>query len=415
MQIGVIELLVIAAPILIGTIVLCVKKPKTGFTVLGTVAGLFFVFMVSFVFSARPVEKTQHIEEINPGWTRTVTGPHKYVEAVEGELRPAEISNEPSAIWSEGVELEYEADVYPSEEAAVKALGKEAVELAVKLNEGKEPKWFEVSKIKLETEDIDLAEVFKKSIQKARLSHDKVLLTSVSKKSDVASIGLILRTFSSKGNERISGTFESSVFIHSKGSTASAKFVEKGWVDNLAEYNNLKPAKEFAVARSYSSCTTAEAAGNEAVIAAVNLVTKRLHETYGDFIYNISSIDLYQNRIITDSFEQTLAGGITDIHRKALLLDMSAKNLSFMHSKKEAEAQKQQFRQTTRQRQQNQSRARMIGSLAGLITVICGVYLFVNAATKGYYTLVLRIVTIAAILIGGAILVLMLEGHIVPL
>ena len=389
-------IVIITFLILAGFIVLCFKKPKAALTIFGIFVGLLIVFAANVFVAATPRIKTVDNE----------TG--AYVELPEIDYSAPETLNEPSAIWSDGVEQEYKADVYPSRKAAIKALGRQVVEFAAKLNGGTEPKWFEISRVSLN--DIELTEAFKDSLERSKSNPDNAVLTSASGIDDVGTIGLMLRHSEEENGKITKGMYEATVYIDGKESALTAKFVNKNWVDDLASYNNLSKGKEFTVARSFSSCTTAEAASNEALTNAIAVVTNKMHKSFDRVIYNVNAADIYGTNIVNDSFEQTLTGGITDIHRKALLLDTSLSKLNIIHTGKTAAVTKLEIEKKAKLLRKGSSYARILLSVTGLVVVICGVYIFVNAATKGYYTLVLRIVMIAAILIGSAVLVLMMFG-----
>ena len=396
-------------PIIFGvvfTILMISKKNnKTGgILIAAMIIGIFVVTVLSFnapkvvELGPSPVEETVSVRGVD------------YINIPPVDYKPVETAEEPIAIWSQGVENEYKADMYPSQVGAAKALGQQVVKLAIKLNGGVEPKWFEDSMGSMDNPYVRQA--FRQGIEQTKSNPDNPILTSAKGvEGGVATVGLQRIQSTVMSGAMVSGTLEASLYIGGKETRVNAVFVEKPWVENLSQFVNTQSGKDFVVGRSKSSCTNAEAANSEAMQDAVDIVTKRLHDSFDHIVYHVNASDLGSIGIVDNSFQQTLRGGITDLYRKAVLLDVSPSKLQLLHSQLTGQAKSDKIIEIASNSRRNKSYAQIIASLLGLIAVICGIYLFVNAATKGYYTIMLRVVCVAVIVIAGAAVVLYVLGH----
>jgi hypothetical protein len=105
--------------------------------------------------------------------------------------------------------------------------------------------------------------------------------------------------------------------------------------------------------------------------------------------FTVTAADIRNGSFIADRFAQSFTGTAGRIWRQAILINASQDKLAKLaHQKKVA----------------HQSwRARWLGelfSIAGLTLLICMVYLFLNAATRGYYTWSLRIASVVLVMAG---------------
>jgi hypothetical protein len=104
----------------------------------------------------------------------------------------------------------------------------------------------------------------------------------------------------------------------------------------------------------------------------------------------ITPDDLLQANMVVDRFVQSFDGSTSKIWRQATLIDVSQNVLKMLAKRKLAQIH------TVRV-----TWAKMLGSMAGLIALIVVVYLFLNAATKGYYAWSLRI---AGVVLAGVVI-----------
>ena len=402
-----------------GFIYMLVKYPKAGLITLGVVAlavlGFVGIFMDNKVVSVS--ETGTHNQAVYVQTKPTAT-PEALIEAYDDVIESYKNADETSAVWRDGIEDEFQVDVYPSQKAAARALGKQIVELATKLNDGKEPQWFELSPIGVE--DSDVFSEYSKAIEAAKSNPDNPILeTAKGLEEDVARVGLVLRKFTTTSVDNIhgtilSGTLEASASIKGKKSVITFQFDEKGWLENFSAYTNSHPGRQYVVVRSKSSCTSAEWAQREAMTAACRVLASMLRDV-GLHNFTVNPADVEKHGFVVDKFTQSLQGSVSNIWRQAILLDVSGDKMSQLMASKAYQLSLQSVKvaetrvaEATRRAKVMTTWARMLLSLVGLITVICVVYLIVNVATKGYYTLVLRIATAAAIIIGVIVLFMLL-------
>ena len=113
----------------------------------------------------------------------------------------------------------------------------------------------------------------------------------------------------------------------------------------------------------------------------------------------VTEKDLLQHGMIVDEYMQRLAGMAGPIWRHAILLDVSPERLAALSSEK-----------IKIDRQVRMTWAKSIGSLAGMIVLVCLVYAVANAATKGYYSAVLAVTAVLAAVILGFLILLMTKA-----
>ncbi len=163
----------------------------------------------------------------------------------------------------------------------------------------------------------------------------------------------------------------------------------KPWLCNLSNYLNQHPDQDLMVAYSYDSCTNQAESSQQAQQQARQLIEQRVAPNRLP-----DNFDLNQTGIIQDRFTQRLQGSTSDIWRSALLLDLSPAKITPI-----AQTIHVQTRQIHR------TWANQLASGLGLGIVLFLLYLFLNAATRGYYTMSLRIATAVLVVAGIAIVV----------
>jgi len=305
-------------------------------------------------------------------------------------------------VWNDGLEDQFTADVYPSMRSAARALGRqlaeslptvvgsEQVATAVVVRKGKyrdqlTPKSLE-----------ELASVLrsKGEIKKVLFDSDSDVTSSggpegTDKQFLTIEVSLPECSFIEKNGTKIrgSGTLSVSATGPAGQFARTIDYMGKEWVDNFAEYVNLgQKGDSIIVARSQTSCTSEAQACEQAMRNACEQIAAHLPEDLRrrhpvDTI--VSSADIRGRGLIADRFAQSLRGSSGPIWREALLIVISPRELAELA--REAQARAGQWRRNW---------ANSILSLLGMLAVICLVYLFLNAATKGYYTLMLRITAV---------------------
>ena len=169
--------------------------------------------------------------------------------------------------------------------------------------------------------------------------------------------------------------------------TISVPVVERPWVENYAEFMNKNPHSQWVVARSSETCSTAEMAHELGLQDAARRISFLLNgppdrRALRSDIIEVAPEDISRFGLIADKFPQSFHGTAGPIWREAMLVDASRPNLERLV-----------FEFTAARGVQQRRGAYIIFSFVGMIGLICLLYALVNAATKGYYSTVLRILT----------------------
>ena len=293
-----------------------------------------------------------------------------------------------SPIWSEGVEDEYEADVYPSRKAAVRALGSKLRGWIKQVIADAD----ELPKIVLfqEEHERSLMWELEGSIEDA-FSAARCSIEAGLRNTESDEIGVTLQFDQlttgpapwapERGPHIISGRISSRARYEGRETNVSQSFIEKPWVEDFAQYVGEQPDRQLIVARSRGACTSENEARNQAFRDARGQVAALVAQRHpGRPAATISSTDLLEGGFVVDQFVQSFDGLSGRIWRQAMLIDTSAQKLSRLGS-----------HQAARVRVERITWAGMILSAVGVLLVIIVAYLFLNMATKGYYVWSLRI------------------------
>ncbi|GAH75299.1 unnamed protein product, partial [marine sediment metagenome] len=174
----------------------------------------------------------------------------------------------------------------------------------------------------------------------------------------------------------------------------SANFVEKPWVENFADFVNRNPKDKWILALSQQSCTSQAEAEQQAISNACDKVAYLLNQMHKQRFavgggFTVNGADIRNGSFVADRFAQSFDGTAGRIWRQAILINASQDKLA------ELARQKKTARQSWRARW-----VRELISIVGITVLICMVYLFLNAATRGYYTWSLRIAAVVLVLAG---------------
>jgi hypothetical protein len=376
-------LLVPASFLFVLLVILTAKAPKVGVALIVAIV----VMLVLGFFVMMPVVS------------------HRSVHAVTTVAQPVALAppQAPSPIWSEGVEQEFEADVYPSRKAAARALG---LRMATPVRRAaSDPNTsFEVILFQ-QGLDRALVEEFVRSLEK-RMGPLKYTIAPDLRNIRPGEVGVTLRLNQTRGamdswaplgeDGHVRYTSMESALVESGGilgtaftdanrASVAVKFVEKPWVEDFAGFANTRPDQHYIVARSNETCTSE----GEANLQALNDARARLTEALGTHSARkslglprpaVTIKDVLMDGIVADRFIQSFAGSAGPIWRQALLIDASAEKLAWLNDRKTAELHVERV-----------TWAGMIASAFGVLVVIVAAYLFLNMATKGYYEWALRI------------------------
>lgn len=360
--------------------------------------------------------------------------------------------------WIDAGQADFEADVYPSERSAAVALARKAIKSWDRVLPGGQeptqilirgdselepavvPAVLQALRAKLGDDRVEMD----KSPQEAQIEEVERVLVSPGSAPSLPQADATVRlaiggNFSYVGGRDVIGSFSYSdgrggvvtpqkrngtielVLSGPAGkSTHTAPFVNKPWVEYGIDRASQVSGQERMVARSKRLCPTQGEAEQQAIAeAARNLVPlvrtalERLQaSSYSETILQVRSdpelIDgiVAQMRIgtgVKDQFAQQLRRTYGDVWQHAVLIDASDRQITgYAQTFLPQIIQQQKTALRTRE-----SWARTIVGVALLTVLIVVVYAFLNAATRGYYTWILR-GSMVLLVLGGAVLLLLM-------
>ncbi len=376
-------LLLVAIPVMIVLIKLCLKRPW-----IGVLVALGLVLFLAPVFVFRVVSQPVAIHsQLHSNWS------------------PVESESKPAAIWQPGIEDEFEANVYPSKLSAVRSLGLRIGEPIRQLFG--DQAWPSKGILFQGSHDPDVLDGLTRAIaRKFPQTQWTIAPETVAVEPNEVGIRLDLSALQagpapwSSGDSRdeiTRGTVRASVLAGNRQIGISAEFAEKPWIENFYGVWNNRPNRHLIIAKSTESCLTEAEANSQAMGDACNQLTQLLRQTSRAqatpaLPRNVASNDILERDFIVDRFAQNFDGRAGKIWRQALLIDASVGKLEQLARHKAVVARTIKW-----------TWARMFGSVIGLLALITVVYAFLNAATKGYYAWSLRI---AGIVLAAAVIIL---------
>lgn len=298
----------------------------------------------------------------------------------------------PSPIWSEGVEQEFEADIYPSKRAAVRAagsqMGRPMRELTGDANQPDRIVLFQ------EDRERSLLVELRNAVQRM-LPGAVCTIEAELRNIRPDEVGVTLRFVDTNtepapwasSSKAVVSSGAAEVNLHRAGRQVSVqtRYTEKPWMENFAEFANARPEQHFIIARSTGTCTSESEANQQALDDARVRLMEMLGDRERGRLRNlppltVTTTDVDKGKFIADRFAQSFHGSAGPIWRQALLIDISAAKLTRLATEKAHEA-----------RAVRMSWARMGLSIVGVLALIAVIYFFLNMATMGYYEWSLRI------------------------
>jgi len=381
-----------AAFLFVLLIILMTQAPKAGAGLIGVllVMGLLGMFF-GVLTSHRPAAVVQRARPAPP--------------AVVPELPPAPappVSATPAPIWSAGVEKEMDADIYPSKLAAIQALGsrldKPVRALVGDVNEAPRIILFqqELDRALIVELKNAIGQVLPQATCRVEAEQKNLNPEEVGVTVHLTDLDMQPAPWAQSGDiKAASGTIKLSVSTTTGGMPLQGRFVEKPWIENFATFASNRPAQAFIIARSTGTCTSESEARQQAMREASQQV--------GHIVWNrrppsgppardaawISPSDLQQNGLVVDTFVQSFEGSVGKIWRQAVLLDVSGAKITQLFRLKSGEV-----------RRARESWARMGLSAVGVVVLIGVIYFFLNMATMGYYEWSLRIASVVLAVVG---------------
>ena len=312
-------------------------------------------------------------------------------------------------IWSEGMDGQFTADVYPSLKAAALGLARQTVrDLEPFLSDANDGGAIHVygeptegRGLTQEAIDAFVSRLRESLRPQTLVSSEEAPLNPVPP--EVVTIWLKQPRWTAYPPENATGSLRVEIRDSVRSTSHTTSFMLKPWVDSLSHFVNqrgLRGRSRYVIARSYGSCTDEAEALGQALTHACDLVRESIlglgqRGSRGQpwaVGFHVTPHDLDDAQIVEDSFAQSFQGSVGKIWRHALLLDCSTDKLVGLRQVKIKQA-----------RRAHLSWARLGGSALGLAFLIFILYIFLNAATKGYYTIALRVAALLVILMLGAV------------
>lgn len=313
-------------------------------------------------------------------------------------------------VWREGVEQELKADVYLSKSAAIVGLAREIEKtVTTVMDQESQPGQIrmleggveghllgELKQILSESfpgvvsiVPADTAETEQDvtvSLTYADLSESRVTVNKLGQ-SDIVKIQHVV------GPSMMSGRLEAAVQTANGKDVYSVKFSEKTWLTDTTEFMAANPEQNWQVVRSADACISEQ----QAMAQAIEKACEMLKMNVGMANVPVTEQDLIEGGFISDRFTQSFFGSAGRIWRAAVLVDVSPERLGNLAGRK-----------TVMVKRYRSGLLNQILTLAGVIALICLVYFFLNAATKGYYSWAMRFAA-AVLILAGIFIVLMLS------
>ena len=405
---GIVMLLIVLAGLVI-TFVALRKRGRTALIVL-LVAGVAGI-LLAFVTFARVSYSRYNI-------VGGITEVRSVASLPSGITEVRSVATLP--IWSEGIDGHFAADVYPSLKAAALGLARQTVQdLEPFLSNANTSEAIHVYGEPTEGQGLtqEAIDAFVGRLQESLRPRTLVLVEQApmnrvapnavaiwlqqprwTAPPALQHAGLAEATGSLKREIRSSTQVGRNANTRRSGHTVH--FMLKPWVDSFSNFVNRQgqgPGR-YEVARSYETCTDAAEAREQAMAQACAQVKESISKLNGSLQealtvdFHVTPQDLETAEIVEDSFAQSFQGTVGKIWRHALLLDCSTDKLVGLRQTKIKQS-----------RRAHLTFARLAGSALGLAFLIFILYIFLNAATKGYYTIALRSAALLLILMLGAV------------
>ncbi|MBN1816064.1 MAG: hypothetical protein JW828_01810 [Sedimentisphaerales bacterium] len=311
------------------------------------------------------------------------------------------------AVWHEGVEQEMPADMYPSQEAAVSALARQTGKLVDKVLAGEQIS----TQAELYGNDFVQLQLFQRTLND-RFGIDTQIIqrTEAPTSADFQLLPQNKLIFKLRKEEerfhyllpddaetrQLQGLFVLTVTYFDRLAQAQVRYHEKPWLTDFPQFQSQHRNHSYLLARSTSSATSQAQAEREAMTQATRQVAHMINEirirTPNRMLesdLSVNPVDLERRGMIFDRFTQQFYAAAGPIYRTALLIDTSEMTMAPLVQEK-----------TAIMRLERITWAKMILTFLGIAGLICIVYAFLNAATRGYYTWSLRIAAVVLGLIG---------------
>lgn len=385
-------ILFILAFLVVGGVLIWRKGGKAGKWVL-IVSGIFLVLLFMLHFSARRFSPERAYDET---------------------FYPSQRSVRPG--WYANLAREYEADVYPSQEAALRALGRRMEtpiqEIRQYQSSQGHPQKTSLTLVRNQIEpkylDAFRAGIKERTGATIRYAADKSEL----QQGDVYLEFAIQEEKNERSpwnsGQRVSrGRISASAKTVGSNTTIQARYEEKPWVEDFDKFQAEDARgrnQRWIVGKSRSTVHNSGSAHREAIEDGMwqlqPLVESRLQKYlrrqgwFGTSRPNSKKVqeilrgELRSQVYVADRFEQKFQQNGRSIWWEVMLINASDRNLDLLVKRCVQGKGRQEW-----------TWSQTAGSAAGLLGLVCVVYLFLNLATRGYYVWVLRGAVVVIILV----------------
>ncbi len=396
-------ILLIGLALLAGLIILLVK----GGAVVRWIVGIFLLlalvaFLGLFTYFARPVALMP-----SEGSIVQIKAQPEYISSIPMTQNAVVDTTKETVLWQEGLEEELTPDVYSTPQLAAYGLGVQLQETfnglpakpkQIQIFETKDSVdivWLEQLRrgLKFFLSDIDIAITAETTSGKPvaetvwiSLKHEKLpthrLTIPKLQNGDTISVAQMINA----GNER--GTLQAAVQTPDNKYAHQVEYDYRPWLHNGEYFRTLVHLRQWAVITSAETAVTAEQARSQMMESARQKLIGKIG------LQSVQQSDLQDYGFIVDEYTQRLQGSAGPIWRSAVLLEMSPERLQMLGRDR-----------TIVVRQTRRNWAYYVVSLIGMIVLISIVGAFINALTKGYYSVLITVAVIGIVLIFGFFLI----------
>lgn len=374
-NLGIMPVVFIFPFLLVGFIILLVKGGAAvrwffGILLLLAVTGIFFgLFSVR---AARPLAASESVRSVAAAAESVSQGATLHI-----------IKND--VVWRKGLEEELTPDVYSSPNTAAYGLGIQLQETIQTALGDQLPEKIHISD---STVDVSVLEQLRRGLSYS-YEDIKIGINGINTPSN-EEIGIKLEIHNTtnspalltpKDVTRQTGIMRAVVLTGADKHIKEVRFDHRLWLYDSDTFRRQIGQGNWAVITSQDAVVTKEQALQQATDAAKHYLAEQVG------LQNVQESDLRDHGFIIDEYTQRLQGLAGPIWRAAVLLDVSPERLQGLQKNKAVAVR--QVRRTWVYR---------VFSLAGMVLLIGVLSMLVNALTKGYYSIVIAVVAIVAVM-----------------
>jgi hypothetical protein len=296
-------------------------------------------------------------------------------------------------VWSDAMEGEFPADLYPSKAAAARALGSRMVEpitemvadpnRPVRLMLARQPPMH-----------LDVVREFERGLEQ-KSPNMRCSVEAGDRRLEPNEVAVLFRISTnpqtSNHFQGESGEIVVEASLRNGHTSDSAQYVEKAWVRNFGDFASESPQEHYVVARSVETCTSENEARQQVIEDARQQLDRLVGArptAPGRPPVTVTATDVQEGGFIADTFVQSFQGSAGKIWRQAMLIDVSPAKLARLKTGTVHIAQVARA-----------AWAKTVLSGLGVLALILITYFFLNMATRGYYEWSLRIAGLVLVIL----------------